>query len=338
MKSGWRLEAELIHGGEPRPGIAGAVNVPVFLSSTYEFTGESDYHHVRYIRLNNTPNHVALHQKLATLERGEAALVAGSGMAAISATLLSLLAHGDQFLAHRSLFGPHRPSGHRRGRGGRIGSARDGGQAPARSARRRPRSACVLLAPSRLEDARAARPPPERERLAHRYLSRTAPRGCERELPGTREPSTPRTRPRVVRGIGRPRELRARGGIARCGALHRSSAIARERAEPGRRRDAHDPTRDDLALRPLTPGAAVAENHRWSDPPFRRPRGPRRPDRRFRVRLERRFVTRNPLAARYSCSDEPQTRSARTLARDGRVLWGRQGRNGTGRRQHAAPR
>ncbi len=105
MKNGWRLETELIHAGEPRPRIAGAVNVPVFLSSTYEFTGESDYHHVRYIRLNNTPNHVALHQKLATLERGEAALVAGSGMAAISATLLSLLAHGDHFLAHRSLYG-----------------------------------------------------------------------------------------------------------------------------------------------------------------------------------------------------------------------------------------
>jgi cystathionine beta-lyase/cystathionine gamma-synthase len=105
MKPGWRLETQLIHAGEPRPRIAGAVNVPVFLSSTYEFAGESDYHRVRYIRLNNTPNHVALHQKLATLERGETALVTASGMAAISATLLSLLAQGDHFIAHRSLYG-----------------------------------------------------------------------------------------------------------------------------------------------------------------------------------------------------------------------------------------
>jgi cystathionine beta-lyase/cystathionine gamma-synthase len=104
MKPGWRLETQLIHAGEPRPRIAGAVNVPVFLSSTYEFAGESDYHRVRYIRLNNTPNHVALHQKLATLERGETALVTASGMAAISATLLSLLAQGDHFIAHRSLY------------------------------------------------------------------------------------------------------------------------------------------------------------------------------------------------------------------------------------------
>ena len=105
MKREWRLETELIHAGEPRPRVGGAVNLPVFQSSTFEFSGEDNYHDVRYIRLNNTPNHVALHQKLATLEKGEAALVAGSGMAAVSTTLLSLLSQGDHFLAHRSLYG-----------------------------------------------------------------------------------------------------------------------------------------------------------------------------------------------------------------------------------------
>jgi cystathionine beta-lyase/cystathionine gamma-synthase len=105
MKREWRLETELIHAGDPRPRIEGAVNVPIFQSSVFEFGGEDDYHDVRYIRLNNTPNHVALHWKIAVLEGGEAALVAGSGMAAISATLLSLLSHGDHILAHRSLYG-----------------------------------------------------------------------------------------------------------------------------------------------------------------------------------------------------------------------------------------
>jgi cystathionine beta-lyase/cystathionine gamma-synthase len=100
-----RLETALIHAGEQRPRIEGAVAMPVFQSSTFEFDGAGDYHDVRYIRLNNTPNHTVLHAKLAALESAEAALVAGSGMAAISSTLLSLLAQGDHVLAHRTLYG-----------------------------------------------------------------------------------------------------------------------------------------------------------------------------------------------------------------------------------------
>jgi cystathionine beta-lyase/cystathionine gamma-synthase len=100
-----RLETALIHAGEPRPRVGGAIAMPVFQSSTFEFDGAGDYHDVRYIRLNNTPNHQVLHAKLASLESTEAALVAGSGMAAISATLLSLLAHGDHLIAHHTLYG-----------------------------------------------------------------------------------------------------------------------------------------------------------------------------------------------------------------------------------------
>ncbi|HWL85849.1 MAG TPA: PLP-dependent aspartate aminotransferase family protein [Polyangiaceae bacterium] len=100
-----RLETELIHGGEIRPRIAGAVNAPIFQSSTYEFGGEDNYHDVRYIRLNNTPNHVILHGKLAALEGGEGALVTTSGMAAISTTLLTFLSQGDHLIAHRTLYG-----------------------------------------------------------------------------------------------------------------------------------------------------------------------------------------------------------------------------------------
>src|SRR5262249_40046105 len=48
---------------------------------------------------------VALNEKLAELEGGEAALVTGSGMAAISATLLTVLSHGDHVIVHRSLYG-----------------------------------------------------------------------------------------------------------------------------------------------------------------------------------------------------------------------------------------
>ncbi|HEY8038516.1 MAG TPA: PLP-dependent transferase, partial [Polyangiaceae bacterium] len=100
-----RFETALIHAGELRPRIAGAVAMPVFQSSTFEFDGAGDYHDVRYIRLNNTPNHQVLHAKLAALESAEAGLVAGSGMAAISSVLLSLLESGDHVLAHRTLYG-----------------------------------------------------------------------------------------------------------------------------------------------------------------------------------------------------------------------------------------
>jgi cystathionine beta-lyase/cystathionine gamma-synthase len=97
------LETRLIHAGEPDPPIRGAVNVPIFQSSTFEFSEEAN--EVHYIRLNNTPNHAALHQKLAAVENGEAAVVTGSGMAAISTTLLALLSSGDHLLAQDCLYG-----------------------------------------------------------------------------------------------------------------------------------------------------------------------------------------------------------------------------------------
>jgi cystathionine beta-lyase/cystathionine gamma-synthase len=99
------LETKLIHAGEPEPRIGGAVSMPIFQSSTFEYTGASSTNGLKYIRLNNTPNHVALHQKLAALENAEAALVTASGMAAISATILTVLSSGDHLLAQECLYG-----------------------------------------------------------------------------------------------------------------------------------------------------------------------------------------------------------------------------------------
>ena len=99
------LETKLIHAGEPDPPIEGAVSMPIFQSSTFEYAGAASYHDLKYIRLNNTPNHIALHQKLAASEGAEAALVTASGMAVISTTLLSLLSSGDHALAQECLYG-----------------------------------------------------------------------------------------------------------------------------------------------------------------------------------------------------------------------------------------
>ena len=100
-----RIETKLIHSGEPEPRIQGAVSMPIFQSAMFEYAGETSYHDLQYIRLNNTPNHIALHEKLAALESAEAALVTASGMAAISATLLTFLASGDHLLAQDCLYG-----------------------------------------------------------------------------------------------------------------------------------------------------------------------------------------------------------------------------------------
>lgn len=100
-----RVETKLVHAGEPRPRAGGSVSLPIFQSSTFESAGDGNYHSLRYIRLNNTPNHDALHAKLAALEAAELAVVTASGMAAISTTLLTVLAAGDHILAHDSLYG-----------------------------------------------------------------------------------------------------------------------------------------------------------------------------------------------------------------------------------------
>jgi cystathionine beta-lyase/cystathionine gamma-synthase len=99
------LETQLVHAGEPLPRILGAVEMPIFQSATYAYAGEGRYDDVRYLRNNNTPSQIALHDKLAALEGAQAALVTASGMAAISTTLLAMLAPGDHLLAQRGLYG-----------------------------------------------------------------------------------------------------------------------------------------------------------------------------------------------------------------------------------------
>src|SRR6202011_919491 len=99
------VETKLVHAGEPRPRIAGAVAMPIFQSAMYEYAGQTSYHDLGYIRLNNTPNHKVLHGKVAALENAEAGLVAASGMAAISTTLFTVLSAGDHLLAQSYLYG-----------------------------------------------------------------------------------------------------------------------------------------------------------------------------------------------------------------------------------------
>ncbi len=97
------IQTRLIHAGEER--IEGAVVLPIFQSSTFISQDEQDYDAIRYLRTNNTPNHHALHAKLAAVCGGEDALVAGSGMAAITTALMTLLSSGDHLLIQDCLYG-----------------------------------------------------------------------------------------------------------------------------------------------------------------------------------------------------------------------------------------
>jgi cystathionine beta-lyase/cystathionine gamma-synthase len=99
------LDTLLVHAGEPEPRHEGAVGMPVFSSANYLFAGEERYEDLKYIRLNNTPNHRALGEKLAAAEGAEAATVTASGMAAITTALLSCLSQGDHLLAQDCLYG-----------------------------------------------------------------------------------------------------------------------------------------------------------------------------------------------------------------------------------------
>ena len=97
------LRTRLIHSGLERTD--GALVQPVFQSATYESVQAGSYDDIRYLRLNNSPNHRDLAARLTAITGGEAAVVAGSGMAAITTTLMTLVRSGGHILAQDCLYG-----------------------------------------------------------------------------------------------------------------------------------------------------------------------------------------------------------------------------------------
>ncbi|MGB5818915.1 MAG: PLP-dependent aspartate aminotransferase family protein [Saonia sp.] len=79
----------------------GAIS-PLYMSTSYAF---EDVDVKRYPRYFNTPNQEALSKKIAALEHAEAALIFGSGMAAISTALMTFLKAGDHIVLQRTLYG-----------------------------------------------------------------------------------------------------------------------------------------------------------------------------------------------------------------------------------------
>ena len=101
-KSKLGLNTICTHVGEIKDEqFKGAVS-PIYLSSSYEFF---DVDVKRYPRYFNTPNQEYLAKKVAALEHTEAAMIFGSGMAAISTMFLAFLQKGDHLVVQNTLYG-----------------------------------------------------------------------------------------------------------------------------------------------------------------------------------------------------------------------------------------
>ena len=103
--TGRRFQTLAVHAGERRPGPEGSLVFPIFQGTVYGVAPGTSYHDIKYLRLSSTPSQKYLHEKLAALEGGEAALATASGMAAFTSTLLASLEAGDHVLASDALYG-----------------------------------------------------------------------------------------------------------------------------------------------------------------------------------------------------------------------------------------
>jgi cystathionine beta-lyase/cystathionine gamma-synthase len=92
-----------VHAGQYPDPLTGAVNVPVYLSSTFELTGIGADKGWDYSRAGN-PTRDRLEEALAALEGGVSGHAFASGMAAIYALVATLHA-GDHLLCTRNVYG-----------------------------------------------------------------------------------------------------------------------------------------------------------------------------------------------------------------------------------------
>jgi cystathionine beta-lyase/cystathionine gamma-synthase len=104
-----KFSTNAVHAGTKH--IEGAVNTPIFQSSTYQLTDEryagwaaGAQHTLLYARLSSV-NSEAVVEKICALEGAEDGELFASGMAAISTTLMGLLSQGDHIVASPDVYG-----------------------------------------------------------------------------------------------------------------------------------------------------------------------------------------------------------------------------------------
>src|ERR1017187_9285317 len=100
--SNYRYSTLAVHAGQHPDPLTGAVNVPVYLSSTFQLTGIGTDRGWDYSRAGN-PTRDRLEESLAVLEGGYSAHAFTSGMAAISA-LVAMLRAGDHLICSNNVY------------------------------------------------------------------------------------------------------------------------------------------------------------------------------------------------------------------------------------------
>jgi methionine-gamma-lyase len=108
----YKFDTKAVHAGQHPDPTTGSVVTPIYQTSTFVFKSaeqgaarfEGKEPGYIYTRLGN-PTVRALELNLATLEGGEDARAAGSGMAAITAAVMSVVNEGDHIVSSDSIYG-----------------------------------------------------------------------------------------------------------------------------------------------------------------------------------------------------------------------------------------
>ncbi|MCQ1534940.1 PLP-dependent transferase [Methanosarcina sp. KYL-1] len=114
MKDAIKFGTKCVHAGEKPDPVFGAHTTPIFQTSTFVFENagqgaarfsgeEAGYVYTRIPP--NTPTHSVLAEKVAVLEGGDAGQTFASGMAAITAVVLSRLKQGDHLISTDVVYG-----------------------------------------------------------------------------------------------------------------------------------------------------------------------------------------------------------------------------------------
>jgi cystathionine beta-lyase len=96
------LNTICVHTGDVEDKVYKGAVSPMYLSTAYAYDGLETSIYPRYF---NSPNQFMLAQKIAALENAESAMIFGSGMAAITTAMLSVLKSGDHVILQNQIYG-----------------------------------------------------------------------------------------------------------------------------------------------------------------------------------------------------------------------------------------
>jgi cystathionine beta-lyase len=96
------LNTICVHSGEVKDTTYKGAVSPLYMSTAYAYEGLETSIYPRYF---NSPNQYYLAKKIAELEHADSALIFGSGMAAITTAMLSILVSGDHVILQNQIYG-----------------------------------------------------------------------------------------------------------------------------------------------------------------------------------------------------------------------------------------